>query len=316
MNCKKWGNQLPRKRKKRRSTSKKKVTEGQLSIDTQILEKMIEGIELSDLLKLINSWGYKAQENEDITKNIDLFKTLNINAFSKSQLADLWALKALKNKIWKKFKIADSLPSRLGKISLKKRCKTALKSEGLEKKYIPHVFRLDNNRQFHIVLEFVDEPFVVETENAFSYQLIKPIARLSGILDRDEKTIYIETSDGKNSANAENFKVFENILQKALKTSFERVRVRPYELKEIADKSSKSLKKVVFVCPREISGIDGVEKITVEGDDVVAGLKDIASRHEVNLEKVGAWAEISGMNDEFLLSLDGRIKTPSLLNKK
>lgn len=292
------------------------MTEKQISIDAQILEKMLEGMESGDLLKLINSWGYKAQEDEEITKNIDLFKALNIDALSKSQLADLWALKSLKNKIWKKFKIVDPLPSRLGITSLKKSLKTVLKSEDLEKKYTPHVFKLDTAHQFHIVLEFIDEPFLVETERAFSYQLIKPIARLSGILDRDEKTIYIETSDGKNSVNAENFKVFENILQKALKTSFERVRVRPFELKEIADKSSKDLKKVVFVCPREISGIEGVDRITVEGDDVVAGLKDIASRHEVNIEKVGAWAEISGMNDDFLLSLDGRIKNPSLFNKE
>ncbi len=309
MNCLRLGTQLPSKRKKRKTTSQKKVTEEQITIEAPILEKLLEDVELEDLLRLVKSWGYKTQENENIKKNIDLFSELNVNSFSRSQLADLWALKTLKSKIWKRFAITDSLPTRLGKTSLNKKLKTALKSEDLEKKYTPYVFKL-NTHQFHIVLEFIDEPFLVEVENPFSFQLIKPIARHSSILDSKEKIIYIETSDGKKA----NFELFKNILQNALKTSLERIKIRPYELKEIADKTL--LKKAVFVCPREISGIEGVTRITVEGDDVTSGLKDIASRHEVNIEKVGAWAEILGMNDEFLLSLDGRIKKPSLLDKE
>ena len=314
MNNKRGGIQLPPARKKKRRKTQKKVTEEKISIAPQILEKLLEGVQLSNLLQLAKSWGYEIQESDELKQNIDLFSILNINAFTRNQLADLWALRTLKNKIWKKFTIADPIPPRLGITKLNQGLKTALKSEDLEKKYTPYVFKLDTHL-FHIVLEFVDEPFLVEIENAFSYQLIKPISRHSSILDKAKKMIYIEASDGTNSLKAKNFESFATILQKVLKTSLKRVRVRPYELKEIADNSKENLKKVVFVCPREISGIEGVDRITVEGDDVVAGLKDIASRHEVNIEKVGAWAEISSANDEFLLSLDGKIKKLSLINK-
>jgi hypothetical protein len=312
---------LPRARKKKRTRPQKKtkvaqiseISEGQISIDPQILEKLLDGIALGDLLRLFESWGYKTQENKDITQNIDLFNELRINAISKSQFADLWALKArstLKNKTWKQFKIVDPLPPTLSVATLNKRLDAVLTSEGLINKYTPHVFELDTH-QLHIILEFIDEPLVIEAESPFSYQLIKPITRLSSILDHEKKMIYIEIGDGRNSVNAKNFEHFENILKKALETSFERVRVRPYELKELADKIL--LKKVVFVCPREISGIEGVDKITVEGDNVANGLRDIASRHEVVIEKIGAWAEILDARDEFLLTIDGRIKKTSLL---
>jgi hypothetical protein len=276
---------LPRAKKKKKKTTQKTVTEEKISVNPQILEKLIEGVQLGDLQQLIESWGYNIQKNEEIKQNIDLLNSLNIKAFSRSQFADLWALKALKGKIWKKYKLADPLPPRLGIATLKKRLKTALNSEDIDKKYISHIFKL-NPDLFHIVLEFIDKPFLVENGKAFSYQLV----------------------------DLKNFEILENTLKKTLKTSFERARVRPFELKEIADKSSKRLKKVVFVTPREISGIEGVDRITVEGEDVVFGLKDIASRHEVNLEKVGAWSMIE--NDELLLSLDGRVKKLSLLNKE
>lgn len=304
---------MPRAKKKKRKTTQKKVTEKKISVNPQILEKLIEGVQLGDLQQLVESWGYKIQKNEEIKQNIDLMNTLNIKAFSRSQFADLWALKALKGKIWKKYKVVDPLPPRLGLTTLKKGLKTVLNSEDLDKKYISHIFKLNPN-MFHIVLEFTDKPFLVENGKAFSYQLIKPITRISSILDRNENMVYIETSNGKNLVDLKNFEILENVLKKTLKTTFERSRVRPFELKEIADKSSKSLKKVVFVTPREISGIEGVDRITVEGENVVFGLKDIASRHEVNLEKVGAWSMIE--NDELLLSLDGRVKKLSLLNKE
>jgi hypothetical protein len=304
---------LPRAKKKKKKTTQKTVTEEKISVNPQILEKLFEGVQLGDLQQLVESWGYNIQKNEEIKQNIDLLNSLNIKAFSRSQFADLWALKALKGKIWKKYKLADPLPPRLGIATLKKRLKTALNSEDIDKKYISHIFKL-NPDLFHIVLEFIDKPFLVENGKAFSYQLIKPITRISSILDRNENMVYIETSDEKNLVDLKNFEFLENALKKTLKTSFERARVRPFELKEIADKSSKRLKKVVFVTPREISGIEGVDRITVEGEDVVFGLKDIASRHEVNLEKVGAWSMIE--NDELLLSLDGRVKKLSLLNKE
>jgi hypothetical protein len=304
---------LPRAKKKKKKTTQKTVTEKKIPVNPQILEKLIEGVQLGDLKQLVKSWGYNIKENEGLKQNIDLLNALEINAFSKSQFADIWALKALKGKIWKKFKVTDPLPARLGLKTLRKGLKTALNSENVDKKYISHVFKLNTNL-FHIVLEFNDTPFLVENEKAFSYQLIKPISRISSILDRDEGIVYIEAGDGRNLINSKNFEILENILKKTLKTSFERVRVRPFELKEIADKSSKHWKKVVFVTPREISGIEGVDRITVEGKDVVFGLKDIASRHEVNLEKVGAWSIIE--NDELLLSLDGRVKKLSLLDKE
>jgi len=304
---------LPRAKKKKKKTTQKTVTEEKISVNPQILEKLFEGVQLGDLQQLVESWGYNIQKNEEIKQNIDLLNSLNIKAFSRSQFADLWALKALKGKIWKKYKLADPLPPRLGIATLKKGLKTALKSEDIGKKYISHIFKL-NPDLFHIVLEFIDKPFLVENGKAFSYQLIKPITRISSILDRTENMVYIETSDEKNLVDLKNFEILENTLKKTLKTSFERARVRPFELKEIADKSSKRLKKVVFVTPREISGIEGVDRITIEGKDVVFGLKDIASRHEVNLEKVGAWSMIE--NDELLLSLDGRVKKLSLLNKE
>jgi len=313
MSHKKGGTQLPRAKKKKKKTTQKTVTEAKISLNAQILEKLIEGVQLGDLQQLIESWGYNIQETEGIKQNIDLLKALNINAFSKSQFADLWALKALKGKTWKKYKVVDPLPSRLGLTTLKKGLKTALNSEDLDKKYTPQVFKINPNL-FHIVLEFINKPFLVENGSAFSYKLIEPITRISSILDRNEEMVYIETGDGKNLVDSRNFKILENVLKKTLRTSFERAKVRPFELKEIADKSSKSWKKVVFVTPREISGIEGVDRITVEGKDVVFGLKDIASRHEVNLEKVGAWSIIE--NDEFLLSLDGRVKKLSLFNKE
>jgi hypothetical protein len=304
---------LPRAKKKKKKTTQKKVTEEKISVNPQILEKLIEGVQLVDLQQLIKSWGYNIKENEGLKQNIDLLNSLKINTFSKSQFADLWALKALKGKIWKKYKVIDPLPARLGLKTLTNGLKTAINSENLEKSYIPHVFKINSNL-FHIVLEFTDTPFLVENEKAFSYQVITPVTRISSILDRDEEMVYIESSDGKNRIDPKNFEIFENVLKKTLKTSFERIRVRPFELKEMADKSSKHWKKVVFVTPREISGIEGVDRITVEGKDVVFGLKDIASRHEVNLEKVGAWSMIE--NDESLLSLDGRVKKLSLLEKK
>ncbi len=311
MSHKKGGTQLPRAKKKKKKTTRKKVAE--ISVNAKVLEKLIEGVQLGDLQQLVESWGYNIKENEKIKQNIDLLNALNINAFSRSQFADLWALKSLKGKVWKKYKVIDPLPARLGITTLKKGLKTALKSEDADKKYTPQVFKISRDL-FHIVLEFIDKPFLVENGSAFSYQLIEPIKRISSILDRNEEIVYIETNDGKNLVDSRNFEILENVLKKTLKTSFERVKVRPFELKEIADKSSKSWKKVVFVTPREISGIEGVDRITVEGKDVVFGLKDIASRHEVNLEKVGAWSIIE--NDELLLSLDGRVKKLSFLNKE
>ena len=86
------------------------------------------------------------------------------------------------------------------------------------------------------------------------------------------------------------------MFQELLNTKIEPVPIYSYVIRDFIYKMG-PIQKLTIVCPREMGGFSGVERITVEGPDVVNGMEDLRSRQEIlfnfqGLSKLGAWTTV------------------------
>ncbi len=158
------------------------------------------------------------------------------------------------------------------------------------------VFELSKGKEYYVVYSFEEEPLLVEQWD-FDYKVINQVSRIRGIINLDKQTLLI---GGDSNKKVEEFK---KTLQKALSTKFSPITIPPYVLQEFTE--NETVEKAAFACDSQISGVKGIQKITLEGKDIIGAIKGLQARQEIDFRRVGPLIEAE--TPKIYLSTEGKI---------
>jgi hypothetical protein len=76
--------------------------------------------------------------------------------------------------------------------------------------------------------------------------------------------------------------------------------------------NAKNVIRASLICRKEISGTDGMGKITFLGNDVARGISELNARQEIDLSRLGTWTEIE--TEMFFINVDGYLRFKNYKN--
>ncbi|MHC1591091.1 MAG: hypothetical protein ACXQS8_03325, partial [Candidatus Helarchaeales archaeon] len=250
----------------------------------------IRPISMGALKELIKGWGYQIDNN--VSSKLNLFTNSVGLTLTKEQFHQLWLLRekvtVIRNRYWKIFKFDSEKLANLGIDELKARLLDSLKDGfGNEDEFRLSVDLL-NDDEFYVVLHSRGAPRMIE-EFDEGMKIIHPVQKIRLIL---EKNGYARLNGGAPVQ----YEKFLSAIEKALGANLRPLQIFSYVLRDFVHNTS-PIRRISLVCPREMGGFSGVERITVEGPDVVRGMDDLRSRQEVlfnfdGLSKLGAWTKV------------------------
>ena len=95
------------------------------------------------------------------------------------------------------------------------------------------------------------------------------------------------------------------ILQKVMSTSFSPVSIPPYILQDIME--NETVKRAAFAGDSQFSGVKGIRKITLEGDNILDAINGLRARQGIDFRKIGPLIEAE--TSKAYISTDGKIIT-------
>ncbi len=295
---------MPKKRKK--SEEKRKEEESKILLSDEAIKKITKPIPLVTLLEYAKENGFTPGS---FRSKLQLIKNTFRNEFTEKQFLKLWLMNEeatiMKNRRYTILKI-QNIDEKMANASLIEEELNKFFNEKFKSKMGSFkVFELEEGKQFYILLEYKDDAKIVE-EWLHNYKIIEPVSRIRLILSVEDShgTVRIFRSRKKKHTQWA-----LDLLKKALgtKVELEEIKIPPYKLRGIIEQSGVPVKRLTISTPVEISGTKGIYKITLEGEDVIRGIDEILSRHQVDLRKVGGWSSFE--TSEISLTIEGSAKT-------
>ena len=267
------------------TNSKKEIIE----LDKSVLQSILAPINFDALKNLLESWDLEIKDN-GIDSKVALFISVVGTKIEHEKFQELFLLRelssAVQTKNWKIFKAEPQNIDTEHLDQLADAITTELKALNHENVNV-NVFHV-KELGVYIIIDLPTTPRVVEQLN-FNFQVYQPIERLRFLFNNDG---YLQISVVSDVKRQQFIKMFENVLDVKISP----IQIFSYVIRDFIYKMT-PIQKLTVVCPREMGGFSGVEKITVEGPDVVNGMEDLRSRQEIlfnfqGLSKLGAWTTV------------------------
>ncbi|MHA1385049.1 MAG: hypothetical protein ACTSR3_14975 [Candidatus Helarchaeota archaeon] len=275
-----------------------------IKLSDELIRNWVNSVSRQDIKELIKKWGFKI-ENEHLSK-FEIFKKAIGNKLSNEQFQKFWLLKeknAIKNRNWALYRYDSSKIKDLQDLDKFKNSLIEVLKEELKIK-VEFAILLDrfDDLGVYLVFDFKGSPKIIE-DFGFKFHLFHSIRRVRCLLGSND---YIQISGV--SKNIE--KLCLKALEKVLDLKIQVVPIYSYAVRDFIQQM-KPIQKLVVVCPREMGGFSGVERITVEGPNVVEGMEDLRSRQEIlfnfeGLSKLGAWTVVKSKSAK--IDVHGKIK--------
>ncbi|MFX1449932.1 MAG: hypothetical protein ACFFCM_03750 [Promethearchaeota archaeon] len=273
-----------------------------VSLESELIKDWVKIIDRQDLVDLLKDWGYKI--NEESISKFEIFENTVGNKLTDDQFQKLWLLKeknGLKNRNWVLYRY-DS--SKIEPIKDLEQLKENL-SQNLNKEIKTDFHLILDNFEglgIYIVFDFEGSPKIIE-ELGLKFHVHTSIQRIRCLLGNNG---YIQIS----GVSKMRINLCLRILEEVFQIKIEDVPIFSYVIRDFIQQM-KPIEKLVVSCPREMGGFSGVERITVEGPNVVEGMEDLRSRQEIlfnfeGLSKLGAWSTVKSKNAK--IDVQGKIK--------
>jgi len=260
-----------------------------IELDNSALKSILAPINIISLKNLLESWNFEVND-DDLDSKVALFISVVGNKLELGKYQELFLLRemssVLKTRNWKIYKSEPPSIETDHIDQLEDALMVELKQLNYENVNV-NVFNI-KELGVYIIIDLPTAPRVVEELN-FNFQVYQPIERLRFLFNTDG---YVQISVVSEVKRQKFVKILEDILDVKIAP----VQVYSYVIRDFIYKMT-PIRKLTVVCPREMGGFSGVEKITVEGPDVVNGMEDLRSRQEIlfnfqGLSKLGAWTTV------------------------
>lgn len=265
---------------------RKEKSEFQFTLE--ILREFLKPIKIEALLDLFKQWGIESTDRDKSKLNLFL-KEVGMNV-SYKQIEDLWLLRErtliFRSRSWIVFRIKEGDLKISDPQDLQKSCKKFLRRSHLEFNNTVKVFKLEE--EFYLTLIY-HGPFRLYEEEVFQFRVSQPIQRIRCLINLKEGIIRI------NGRSVTKIQVILAMLEAIFGDKPRRIPIPAYKIGDFV-KVETPIQKLTVSCPRTVGGFSGIEKIVVEGPNVVEGLYNLQSRQEIpfsfqGLQKVGPWTE-------------------------
>ncbi len=279
---------------------------------SEILREFLNPIGIEDILDLLKQWGLETGET-DLSK-LDLFLKMVGTKLSQNQFENLWLLREkiviLRSRSWIVFRIKDKGLNISDSQDLQKKCINYLKKRHLEFNNQIKAFEL--NDEIYLTLIY-HGPFRLYEEDSFQFKVIQPIQRIRCLIDLKDGIIRI------NGRSVSKIQLILIMLEEIFDTKLKKVAIPAYKISDFV-KAESPIKKLTVTCPRTVGGFSGIEKIVIEGPNVVEGLYNLQSRQEIpfsyqGLQKVGPWTEAKSAKARITNRGDIQIKDENQENR-
>jgi hypothetical protein len=259
----------------------------------ETLREFLKPIKRENLLELLNQWGI---ENLDPNLNkLELFLTEVGTNLTRRQMEDLWLVRekilTFRTRSWIVFAYQGDARNFTEIQTFKQKCLDFLVNHRLEFNNSIEILKM--NHHFYISLVYRG-PFRLFEQDIFQFGVIQPIQRTRCLINLKRGIIRI------NSRSSSKMQLVLAMLEEVLGIKLKKIPIPAYKISDFV-KSEGPIKKLTVTCPRTVGGFEGIEKITVEGSDVVQGLYNLQSRQEIQfsyqgLQKLGPWTAAKSDN--------------------
>lgn len=265
-----------------------------VKLSKDVLQILFKPLSKKVIRKLVSGWGFGILENLDIDEIINILdgRELVVAKFLELLLLHDMNL-ALKYGLWAVYSYSNSIRN-IDVKDLENSLNGILKKNS-DKSFL-NVYEISKNKEYYIVYSYEDKPVLVE-QWGFKYKVVNRLARIRSILDMEKKTLLIDAESEKEGEK------FKRALEKSLKTKFQPNTFPPYVLQEFAEKDT--VKKVAFACDSQFSGVEGIKKITLEGNNVFDAIKGLRARQDIDFRKVGPLVEAE--TSKLYISSEGKL---------
>ncbi|MBS7249539.1 MAG: hypothetical protein KIH08_02945 [Candidatus Freyarchaeota archaeon] len=269
-----------------------------------VLQILFKPLSKKVMRRLVSGWGFGILENLDIDEIINVLDGRELLVAKFLELLLLYDMSmALKFDLWSVYSYSNSIGNIAVK-DLENSLNGILKMKKNSDKSFLNVYEVSKNKEYYIVYSYEDKPVLIE-EWGFKYNVVNRLARVRSILNLEKKTLLIDAESEKEGEK------FKKALEKALKTKFHHTTFPPYVLQEFAEKDT--VKKAAFACDSQLSGVEGIRKITLEGNNVFDAIKGLRARQDIDFRKVGPLVEAE--TPKLYISSEGKLMFKDQKNK-
>ncbi len=265
-----------------------------VKLSKDVLQILFKPLSKKVIRRLVSGWGFGIFENLDIDEIINILDGRELVVAKFLELLLLYDMNlALKFGLWSVYSYSNSIRN-IDVKDLENSLNGILKKNSY--KSFLNIYEISKNKEYYIVYSYEDKPMLIE-QWGFKYNVVNRLARVRSILDVEKKTLLIDAESEKEGEK------FKRALEKALKTKFQPDTFPPYVLQEFAEKDT--VKKVAFACDSQFSGVEGIKKITLEGNNVFGAIKGLRARQDIDFRKVGPLIEAE--TPKLYISSEGKL---------
>ncbi|WXG41592.1 MAG: hypothetical protein WED07_12650 [Candidatus Freyarchaeum deiterrae] len=267
-------------------------------LDKRVLEFLFEPLSPKVVQKLVTGWGFGIVG--DLPKD-EIIEILDGKELIFPKFLDLLLLydmnTVFKEDEWSVYNYSKPIES-IDTNGLENILKRMLKSIDNSSRANFNVFEISKDKEYYLVYSYEEKPLLVEQWD-FDYTVINPVNHVRCILNLEKQTLLIGGDSKK--------KVDEVIktLQKVIAAKFAPITIPPYVLQEIME--NETVEKASFAGDSQFSGVKGIQKITLEGDNILDAIEGLKSRQGIDFRKVGPLIEAK--TPKIYISTDGKIIT-------
>ena len=260
-----------------------------MKVSRRVLELLVERIDLNDLKRVMSGWKVSVR---DVKSKRDAVKVMLKAGLSPVRLEELLALADFTEKLpftyWRIYRFPPL--ERITPGILEKRLNRILSRVKEETCYF-RVLRVEKGLLYVFYRYRRDDGLVKGWVGIRAEQFtdhVKCLVKSNGLLLVEE------------AGRAE---MVVKMISDALGVSIEPLMIPPFILRELAEEGK--VKRAVVLLDGQITGVKGLSRVVLEGDDILKGVEKLRSRQELNFWAAGPLLEIE--TDEFNVSSEGRI---------
>ena len=121
----------------------------------------------------------------------------------------------------------------------------------------------------------------------------------------DDNLVFVESKDESN-------KIFQEYIVPTFKVQNpSEIKINAMRIRKLAKNGSEAPVKLTLLVNNQTAGVDGLETLTLTGENIVRGIQTLKDRQEVDLkaESIGPWIEIETKSIKLEMSKGLKIKS-------
>lgn len=254
----------------------------------EILRELLNPINKEELLTLLKDWGIKKIAQE--LNKVETFLKSVGTKLSQKQIEDLWLLREkeliFRSRSWILFKFTKNSQEIKDFHNIQQQFEQYLVSHQLKFNNEIKLYTLRDEIYINLIYH---GPFRLYEENTYDFKVIRSVQRIRCLINLKLGILRM------NGRSLSKIQLLLSMIKEMFGINPKKIPIPAYIISDFI-KDEKPIKKLIVTCPRMVGGFSGIEKIVVEGPNVVEGLYNLQSRQEIpfsfqGLQKVGPWTE-------------------------